>query len=322
MMTNLEDAYYISGGTKIMPRINQGRITPKHLISLDNMADLKSITKLNGVRLGSGLTLTQVKENDLVQNQYTALYDAICSLSLSKKEERGTLGGDLCSAYPFALMACPTLLFDTEVAAAGMYPATHPEGMGVKGGFFGSRIIRIDSFFATRDSTILKKDELVKEFILPFLPDHTGSAFIKIKRGKSAYLGITGIGARITVSSQDRFAASRKVLGEKGDLIGILDRFAEGNLACKDVRLVVAHSRNLPRRLRSGEDELNGNILSGTVFKKAIQSAMVETMNDIKGKTEPWYLQEMVKVLLMRTIMKAIDRGIRPEEKIRPEVAF
>lgn len=322
MMTNLENAWYISGGTKLMPLITRGKVAPTHLISIRNMADIKGITRLNGVRLGSGLTLTEVRDSNLVKNQYTALYDALCSLSFSKKGESGTLGGDLCSAYPFASLAGPMLLFDTEVAAAGMYPATHSEGMGVKGGFFGSRIIRIDSFFTTRESTILKKDELVKEFILPFLPEHTGSTYIQNKRGKSKYIGVTGIGARISVSSQDGFVAGRKALDGKGDLPHILDAFTESGLISRDVRLAVVCSGDLPRRLRNSEDELKDNVLSGNVFNRAIQSAVLEVMKDIKGKADSWYVYEVVKVLLGRAIMKAIDRAISPEESICPEVAW
>jgi carbon-monoxide dehydrogenase medium subunit len=322
MMTNLEDAWYISGGTKLMPLITHGKVIPKHLISIGNIADIQGITRLNGVRLGSGLTLTEVKDSAVLKHEYTAIYDSICARSPSKKGENGTLGGDICSAYPFARLAGPMFLFDAEVAAAGMYPATHQEGMGVKGGFFGSRIIRIDSFFTTRDSTILKKDELVKEFILPFLPEHTGSAFIQIKQGKSRYFGLTGIGARISVSSQDGFVASRKALEGKRDLAHILATFAESGLLISDVRLVAVSSRDLPRRMHHCEDELKGNVLSGNTFSGAIQAAVVEAMKDIKGKADSWYMREVFKVLLGRAIIKAINRAISLDESIHPEVAW
>lgn len=319
MMTNLEDARYVAGGTKIMPLIAQGKLKPKHLISLEGVADLKDVQQLNGVKLGSGLTFNQLEESDLVRKQFTALYDAISALPVSKKNDNGTLGGDLCSAYPFAIIACPMLLFDAQVAAAGMYPAVHSSGLGVKGGYFGSRIVRIDSFFPTRDTTILKQDELVKEFILPFLPEQTGSTYIKIKRNKAAYLGIAGIGARITVSAQGRFAASREALDGTGDLPSILGRLAEDGLMCKDVRLAVAYSQNLPRTLRGGEDELSGNLLSADVLDKAVNAAAGEVMSNVKAKAEAWYREEVVKVLLKRSIMKSIDRVIRPEQNLRPE---
>lgn len=322
MMSKLENASYIANGTKLLPLIKQRKRALSHLISLEGTEDLRNITKLNGVRLGSGLTFPEIGQNDLIQKQYTALYDAVCGLSLTTKNGGGTLGGDLCSAYPFALMACPMLLFDADVAAAGMYPATHSSGTGVKGGFFGSRIIRIDSFFPTRDTTVLKQDELVKEFVLPFLPEYTGSAYVKIKRSNADYLGITGIGARLSMHVQGNFAASKEALGGGGDLAGILRTFAESGLMCSDVRLTVAYTRDLPRRLRAGEDELRGHLLSADVFNNAVHAAAKEVMSKAQGKVEAWYGGEMVKMLLERSVLKAIDRVIRPEADIRPERAW
>lgn len=322
MMARLENALYIAGGTKLMPLITKGKAIPKNLISLKNMVDLNNITKLNGVRLGSGLKFSQIAKSDIVKQQFTALYDAICALPLNKKNDKGTLGGDLCSGYPFAFMACPMVLFDAEVAAAGMSPATHSEGMGVKGGFFGSRIVRIESFFAGRDVKILRKDELVKDFILPFLPEHTGSVFIKIKRGKAGFFGISGIGARVSVSVKNDLNSCKQALSERSDLSGILKKLEDCKVMFEDVKIAVSYPQGVVKRHRNGENELKGNLLSPSVFYKAIQVAGVETMSGIKTTKESWYLQEILKVLLERSVMKAIDRAVRTEENISPEGAW
>lgn len=322
MMTRLENANYIGHGTKLLPLIEQKKLAPHHLISLDGVGDVKNITKLNGVRLGSGLTFNEIRENDLVRKRYTAIYDALSSVPAAKKKDGGTLGGDLCSAYPYALMACPMMVFDAEVAAAGMYPATHSSGTGVKGGFFGSRMIRMDSFFAARDKTILKQDEVVKEFALPSLPENTGSAYIKIGRKNEAMLGVAGVCARVTVDSKGGVALAAKAVSGKEDLADILSVFNENGLTCTDARLVVAFSRDVSRRLSSGEDELKGNRLSWDIFDNAIRVAAKSVMARTKGKTEAWYGQEIVTVLLKRCIMRAIDRAIRPEVDVRPEGAW
>jgi CO/xanthine dehydrogenase FAD-binding subunit len=93
LMTALADACYVAGGTKVMPLIAKGKLSVTHLISLEGLPDLTHVQKLNGYRLGSGLRYTNVRENDVIRQQYTALYDATHILRSARGSSRSTLGG-------------------------------------------------------------------------------------------------------------------------------------------------------------------------------------------------------------------------------------
>lgn len=319
MMADFDGALYVAGGTKVLPLVAKKKIAAKHLISLEGIGDLNDIVQLNGLRLGSGLTFGEIARNSVVQRRYTAIYDLIHSLPKRIREGKSTLGGDMCAAYPFALLAGPFYLFDAEVAAAGMYPATHSQGMGLRGGFFGSRIIRIDNFFGTYDSTILRSDEVVKEFVLPDLSPVTGSAYIRVTGKKSGLLGITGVGARVTVESREDAGACGSVWDRKKSLKDVFETMEEKGFLCRDVRLVVCYSRDLPNRLRKGEEELRGRQLSLHIAEQAIVAATGEIVQKVPGKAEAWFIEGFAGLLLTTSLIRAIQRADQPGAAMIPE---
>ncbi len=86
-------AMLIAGGTDLLPNMKRKHQTPKCLISLRQIKDLRNVSNGNGVTFGSGLTLT-----DLVRNEKTptALRQAAHQVATVHLRNMGTLGGNLC----------------------------------------------------------------------------------------------------------------------------------------------------------------------------------------------------------------------------------
>jgi carbon-monoxide dehydrogenase medium subunit len=74
-----------------------------------------------------------------------------------------------------------------------------------------------------------------------------------------------------------------------------------------------------PIRAKKAEAALKGRILSEKLVAEVAEIAESEASPRDSVRGEAWYRKEMVKVLTRRTIMKAIERVLRPGEVVYPE---
>jgi len=320
MMSSLdEEAYYISGGTKLIPLIGRNKIAPKHLISLKEMPDLRNIKREKGLRLGSGTTLFEVAHDEFIRRHYSALFDATHELGPREIRKIATLGGSICGTTPSMHLVCSLLLFDPDVAVAGMDPPTHQYGTGVQGGFLYGRFMGIDRFIVDVGQPPLKKQEFVKEFVLPPLWEKTGSAYIKVSQKKAKDLGILAAGVRIRVSAGEGLPQSRNVFAGMGALSDIFSALESWKVKCEEVLILLGRPEEPPIRFRNAEDILKGNAVSPGIFDEVIGTVLADMAPATGTTAEAWYRREIAKILISRALVKAIDRALWPDEKIRPE---
>ena len=269
LIGSLEDARFIAGGTDVMVLFRHKKIAPKNLISLRNIKVLTGIEHKDGLWIGSGVTHTDIVKDEFIRQFYSALHDATSNIGSRQIRNVATIGGNICNAAPSADTACPLLVLDAKVIAAGQK---------------GEREIDIDEFFLGPNRTALEKGELVRAFKLPAFANGTGSAYIKHTRRQAMDLPILGIGARITVKKEG------------------------GNLRCEDVRIAMVVMAPRPIRAKKAEEALKGQMISEKVLEEAGVVAANESMPRDSIRGEAWYRREMAKVLVKRVIMKAVER--------------
>jgi xanthine dehydrogenase YagS FAD-binding subunit len=92
------EALALAGGTDLISLIKDGVSTPKRLVSLQHVTELKGISfrSESGLRLGAGVTLDELAENAAVRQHYPALVQAAEGVSSPQIRSTGTVGGDLC----------------------------------------------------------------------------------------------------------------------------------------------------------------------------------------------------------------------------------
>ncbi|MBI4231412.1 MAG: FAD binding domain-containing protein [Planctomycetes bacterium] len=91
-------AQFVAGGTDLFPNMKRRQQTPKVLVGLRGVADLRRTRgePASGLILGSGLTLTEVCEDARVRSHYAGLARAVRSISTPLLRNTGTIGGNLC----------------------------------------------------------------------------------------------------------------------------------------------------------------------------------------------------------------------------------
>jgi 4-hydroxybenzoyl-CoA reductase subunit beta len=90
------DAMLIAGGTDLLPNMKRRHQTPKVLVSLRGIEELRKASNGSGLALGSALTLTEITRNEKIKTDATALYQAAAQVATAHLRNMGTIGGNLC----------------------------------------------------------------------------------------------------------------------------------------------------------------------------------------------------------------------------------
>lgn len=85
-------AMLIAGGTDLIPNMKRRHQSPKTLVSLRRVVELK---QSNGT-LGAGLTLSDLVHDTSVRERYRGLWQAAAQVATVHLRNMGTLGGNLC----------------------------------------------------------------------------------------------------------------------------------------------------------------------------------------------------------------------------------
>jgi 4-hydroxybenzoyl-CoA reductase subunit beta len=90
------DAMIVAGGTDVYPKMKRGQFTPRHLVSLRMLSELKGIRRTkDGLWIGAGESLTTVSHHPLIAKHFPALAHASESVSTPQLRNMGTIGGNV-----------------------------------------------------------------------------------------------------------------------------------------------------------------------------------------------------------------------------------
>src|SRR5262249_58653306 len=86
-------AMIVAGGTDVYPKMKRGQFTPRHLISLRALRELKGIRqRKEGLWIGAGESLTAASNHRYVAEQLRALAQAAAAVSTPQLRNMGTIG--------------------------------------------------------------------------------------------------------------------------------------------------------------------------------------------------------------------------------------
>lgn len=90
------DAMLVAGGTDLLPNMKRRQQTPGTLVALGNIEALRQLHNGSGLRIGAGLTLTRLVNNDRIRRDYAGLWQAAAQVATPHLRNMGTLGGNIC----------------------------------------------------------------------------------------------------------------------------------------------------------------------------------------------------------------------------------
>ena len=180
-------AWPIQGGTDLMVALNFDRGRPDVLLNLNEVAELRGFTRVNGtLRLGSGLTYAEIEHGEL-KDVLPALAEASRTVGSPQIRNRGTIGGNLGTASPAGDALPPLLVEDADV-----------ECMSVR----GLRRVPLGEFVTGVKRNALEPDELITAVWLT--PSNAPQTFMKIGPRNAMVIAVVSL----AVSAGDELRAS------------------------------------------------------------------------------------------------------------------
>jgi carbon-monoxide dehydrogenase medium subunit len=175
------EAVPIAGGQSLLAGLNMRLSSPKVLVDIGNLAELRGQSYADGmVRLGALTRHRDLLSSAIVRAHLPLLAQAAPHIGHIAIRNRGTIGGSLAYADPAAeLPACAVALGATLVLGSAK----------------GERQVKAEDFFKGLFETDLRAGELIVEVKFPEVPTGTSTGFAELSRrhGDFALVGIAAL---------------------------------------------------------------------------------------------------------------------------------
>ena len=239
-----EGATLHAGGTDLLVCLRDEIFGAKKVVSISSLNDLRGIrvTKDGRLRIGALTTVTEVANNQMIQQRYPALSKAASEVASPQLRNQGTIGGNLCQKprcwYYRGEFHCLRKGGDRCYASHGenefhcifgsggicyiVHPSdiapalvAHDASVRVVGPK-GARWVDVGKFFLlpsddVRRETVLKPNEIVTEILLPVPMQGLRSSYRKIRARRSWDFALAGV-ALVLRFNDDRVQSARVVL--------------------------------------------------------------------------------------------------------------
>jgi len=163
----IPNSRYIAGGTDVMVKIKSGLLIPDALISLRAVPELKNISVGKNIRIGAGVTITELVENAQLQNAVPALVQAAKRIGSLQIRNVATIGGNIGNCSPCADTAPALLVLEARAVVKSAKD---------------TRKIPLQNFFTGPGASCLTAQEILLELIID-IPNSQTKA-ITMKKGR------------------------------------------------------------------------------------------------------------------------------------------
>ena len=295
------DAMLVAGGTDVYPKMKRGQFTPRHLISLRNLRELKGIRQSKeGLWIGAGENLTTVANHRLIAKHFPALAHAAESVSTPQLRNMGTIGGNVfvdtrCNYYDQTFFWRQAVGFcmkkDGDIclvapgsskclAIASSDTAPVLVSLGTEAVLVspnGERRMKLENLY--RDDGIdylaKAKDEVLKGLFVPRESLRRRNVYLKLRRRGSFDFPILGVAATMDT-------------GERGE--------------CRHARVVLTAVASAPKVVAEASTLLQGNKITKELIDAVADAAAKISHPLDNADLDYWYRKRMAKVYTQRAL--------------------
>jgi carbon-monoxide dehydrogenase medium subunit len=187
LLTELEDAQLLAGGTDLLFDIETGLRQARHLISLQRIDELKCIRDAGDhVSVGAGCTAREVQSSPLVREFFPEIMKMVAMFASPQVRARATLAGNICSAVPCGDFPVILIALGAEVEL---------------GSTRETRTVALEKFFTGPRETVREKDELLTRILIPKKPAGSAASYLKFQRRASNSLAVASAAAFLSVGN-------------------------------------------------------------------------------------------------------------------------
>lgn len=257
-----DQARIMAGGTDLVIKMKRGLVSPKHVIDIKKIPDIRGVEKTReGVWIGAATSLADVADAPGLQEGLSMISRAALSIGSTQVRNRATIGGNICNAAPSADMAPGLLVAEAVASVSG------PES---------AREVPLASFFTGPGTTRLAEGEIVTRLYIPLPPETRHMVYIKHGPRRSMDCAVVGVAVALDVDSTSSI--------------------------CRDVRIALGAVAPTPVRAARTEKLIEGKTFTGLDYEAigARVREEISPITDVRASAE--YRSDMVSILTIQAL--------------------
>jgi 4-hydroxybenzoyl-CoA reductase subunit beta len=295
------DGMLVAGGTDVYPKMKRGQFTPRNLISLRALGELKGIRQnKDGLWIGAGESLTAVSNHRVIAKHLPALAHAAASVSTPQLRNMGTLGGNVlvdtrCNYYDqtyfwrqavgFCMkkdgdicLVAPGSSKCLAIASSDTAPVLVSLGtQAILASGAGERRVLLGELY--RDDGIhyaaKAPDEVLKGLLIPSDNLQRRNAYLKLRRRGSFDFPILGVAATMEID-------------ERGE--------------CRQASVVLTAVASAPKVVTEASTFLVGKKITVELIDAVAEAAAKAAHPLDNADLDYWYRKRMAKVYTQRAL--------------------
>ncbi len=308
------EAMVVAGGTDVYPKMKRGQFTPRHLVSLRALRELKGIHRgKEGFWIGAGETLTAVSGDRRIAKHLPALAYSAESVSTPHLRNMGTIGGNVlvdtrCNYYDQTFFWRQAAGFcmkkdgqiclvapgsDKCLAISSTDTAPVLVSLGAEAVLVssqGERRVKLGELYQDDGIRYVGKagDEILRALVIP--PEATGwrNVYLKLRRRGSFDFPVLGVAAALDIDNG----------GE-----------------CRYARVVLTAVSSSPKVVEEAGRLLEGKKITRELIDKVSEAAAKAAHPLDNADLDYWYRKRMAKVFTQRALAQLV--GLEPLDNAR-----
>jgi CO/xanthine dehydrogenase FAD-binding subunit len=263
------EASILAGGTDLLVNMKQGKASPKHVVSLSRIGELKEAGRDQGsLTVGACVTVADLRELEEVKAEYKGLFEGAGLLGSPLIRNLATVGGNIVTARPAADLPPPLIAYGASI---GLKKET------------GERTLPLEEFFKGPGETMIEPGEILCSVVLREPPLYSGGGYVKLGVRRALEISLVNVAAFFSLD------------GPSGHI--------------QEARVVLGAVAPTPIRALSSEQVLMGERPDDALFEKAGEAASndAKPIDDFRASAD--YRREMVKVLTRRALRQAYEEA-------------
>lgn len=261
----------ISGGTDILIKLREGKLSGCHLVSIHGLSELNRITMDSdgSIHIGSGCVFSSIVNDPIIQKHLPLLGIAADQVGGPQIRNMGTIGGNICNGVTSADSAPALLTLNAKLTLTGID---------------GSRQIPLEHFYTGPSKTVRAQNELLTDIIIT--PDdyrQFGGHYIKY--GKRNAMEISTLGCAVNV------------------------RLSDDKSQIADLRLAYGVAAPTPIRCHKTEKSVKNMPLTSELLESIQELAIKEIQPRTSWRASKEFRIQIARELSIRTLTQAIHNA-------------
>jgi xanthine dehydrogenase FAD-binding subunit len=271
LMKQHPNAKIIAGGSDILIKLREGKLTGCELISIQSIDEFRGISNKDdrSIRIGALESFSHIAENKIINYNIPVLGEAAIAVGGPQVRNIGTIGGNICNGVTSADTASTLLAWDAVLELV-----SHE----------GLRYIPISKFYIDAGKVDIRQGELLTSVLI----------------SKDSYLDFTGFYYKYSIRNAMDISVCNCSLNVK---------LSQDKKAIENVRVAYGAAGPVPVRAYSAEQTIKSRLISSELIDEFAE-VVINNLNPRSSyRADREFRKHIIKEITIKCLTESLRRG-------------